>query len=427
MADAFGQTGEALYTATVQAAAAPTAGPLTSTGTAPAAQHVTVPTGGCGSVRLLDDVLHVPVTTVTRTGEGTYAVAGDVITFTPAAGYSGTPAPVGYRVADAGLSADSTYTPTVVAPAPPAAAPKSTSGTGQATQSTRVTVPAGGSVSLVDAHGDPATTVTVAHVGTYVLDPATGVVAFTPAAGFSGTASPVTYAVTDRYGQVATAVYTPHVAKPAAPRARPVASSGPEDAVQQQRVTVPAGGAVTLLDARGRAATRVAVAGQGTYVLDRATGVITFTPAKGYHGTPAAVRFRIADAYGQTSVSRYAPRVTASTPAVVAGTPRLTAPVLVRSTKTVPATCTLSTGKVRDCWVTAYATVDGRRVPVGFGHRSVSAKGRSAVVVQVRLNALGRGLAARVGGVRTSRPTCGRPAWAASASPAPAAASSPPP
>ena len=48
--------------------------------------------------------------------------------------------------------------------------------------------------------------------GVYAIDPATGTVIFTPAPGFTGTATPVAYQVTDAAGQVATAWLRPRVA-----------------------------------------------------------------------------------------------------------------------------------------------------------------------------------------------------------------------
>ena len=49
----------------------------------------------------------------------------------------------------------------------------------------------------------PVTTLTIPSQGTYVLDPVTGVITFTPALGFQGTATPVTYRITDFYAQIA--------------------------------------------------------------------------------------------------------------------------------------------------------------------------------------------------------------------------------
>ena len=51
------------------------------------------------------------------------------------------------------------------------------------------------------------TTLVVAGEGRYVLDPATGLIRFTPVAGFSGAAAPVDVRVTDAYGQSGVGFY----------------------------------------------------------------------------------------------------------------------------------------------------------------------------------------------------------------------------
>jgi CshA-type fibril repeat protein len=185
-----------------------TAAPLTSTGTGttPQTGGTTIPSGG--SVTLLDGSNN-PVTTVTVAGQGTYTVdqGTGVITFTPVSGFTGTASPVSYRVANIyGTAATGTYTPTVTVPPAPVAEPEST--TGGSTQSTTVTVPPGGSVVLLDPHGTAATTVVVPKVGTYSLNQASGKITFKAARGFSGTAAPLSYLVTDAYGQSAAATYT---------------------------------------------------------------------------------------------------------------------------------------------------------------------------------------------------------------------------
>ena len=76
-------------------------------------------------------------------------------------------------------------------------------------QHATVTIPTDGSVTLVDGNGDPATTVVVDGQGTYVLDPVTGDITFTPVLGFTGTPDPVTYRVTDAYGQSTDSTYQP--------------------------------------------------------------------------------------------------------------------------------------------------------------------------------------------------------------------------
>ena len=45
-------------------------------------------------------------------------------------------------------------------------------------------------MTLLDHTGNPVTTRTIAGQGTYVLDPQTGLVTFTPVLGYMGTATP---------------------------------------------------------------------------------------------------------------------------------------------------------------------------------------------------------------------------------------------
>lgn len=93
-------------------------------------------------------------------------------------------------------------------PTPPTATSgESTAGTGEV-QTFTVPIPADGSVSLLDDLGDPATSVTVLDEGVYELDTTSGVITFTPAEGFSGTARAVDFRVTDFYGQSSDATYT---------------------------------------------------------------------------------------------------------------------------------------------------------------------------------------------------------------------------
>ena len=117
------------------------------------------------------------------------------------------------------------FTETVTASdAAVAAVAKTSSGVGIDTQSTQVVLPAGITMTLLDAAGAPATTVYNAN-GTYVLDPTTGLINFVAVDGFVGTALPVTYQLTDGFNFTATSTYTPTVTAPApvVPPANPVA------------------------------------------------------------------------------------------------------------------------------------------------------------------------------------------------------------
>ncbi|HST83811.1 MAG TPA: OmpA family protein [Kineosporiaceae bacterium] len=78
-------------------------------------------------------------------------------------------------------------------------------------------VPAGGTITLLDGAGLAVTMVVIAAQGTYTLDAVTGVITFVPVAGFVGTATPVTYRITDALGTVVTGTYTAVVTAPAPP------------------------------------------------------------------------------------------------------------------------------------------------------------------------------------------------------------------
>ncbi|GAB3856040.1 hypothetical protein ACFPIJ_59100 [Dactylosporangium cerinum] len=81
-------------------------------------------------------------------------------------------------------------------------------------------------MTLLDSGSQPAATVTVVPAeGTYTLDAGTGVITFTPANGFTGVATPVTYKLTAE-GLSATSTYTPTVGPPPGPAAAPLTSTG---------------------------------------------------------------------------------------------------------------------------------------------------------------------------------------------------------
>ncbi|WP_203905880.1 hypothetical protein, partial [Virgisporangium aliadipatigenens] len=310
--DAYAQNGSNTYTPTVTKPAAPTPPALTSTGVGTADQTATITIPISGSATLLDGT--TPANTIT-TAEGTYVLTGTTITFTPVLGFSGQAAsPVTYRITDAyAQDADSTYTPTVTAPAGPTPPALTSTGVGTADQTTTITVPTSGSATLLD--GSAATTTVTTAEGTYVLSGTT--ITFTPVLGFSGAAtSPVIYRVTDAYAQNGTNTYTPTVTKPAGPIAAPLTSTGVGSAAQTATVTVPASGSATLLDGTTPATT--VTTSEGTYTLTGTT--ITFTPAGGFTGTATApVGYRVTDAYGQTATNTYTP--TASTQLPAAPTP----------------------------------------------------------------------------------------------------------
>ncbi len=337
--DGFGQTGTAVYAPTVTAPTGPSAAPLTSSGRGTDAQAVTVAAPAGGQVRLLD--AGAPATTLTVAGKGTFAVTATGLGFTAVVGFVGT-ASTGYRSSDAyGQHADATYTATVRLPPPPAAPARTSSGVGTVPQSATLPVPAGGSIALLDAGGNPVTTLTITGKGTYTLStapvaefartfaftaagPASGrpeagpvtasaggaTISFVAVLGYTGTAPPVNYQITDAYGQTATATYTPTVVLPSLPSPAPQTSVGQQTDPQHVTLPVPAGGTIALLDPDGNPVTTLTIAGQGTYTLDPATGLLVFTPLPAFTGSPDPVVYRVTDAYGQTATATYTPAVT---------------------------------------------------------------------------------------------------------------------
>ncbi len=181
-----------------------------STGVGTATQAATIPVPISGEVFLLDG--STEVTSLTVPGEGRYEIdpTTGVVTFEPELGFQGTASGVDFIVRNSfSESANGRYTPTVTPPLPPVAPDlTSTASAGVRTQSTTLPVPTSGSARLLDGGGLPVLRLTVAGEGDYELDPATGVVTFTPERSFSGVPTPISYRLTDAYGQIDDATYS---------------------------------------------------------------------------------------------------------------------------------------------------------------------------------------------------------------------------
>ncbi len=314
--DQYDQTSAlSTYTPHLTAGAAPAAGALTSSGVGAAAQTVTALQPNCpGTTTLLRAT--TPVNALTLSGVGSYTVvpATGVITFTPAAGFTGTAPAVSYRVTDnQGLSGTGTYTATVTPPAAPTANALTSTGVGTAAQRVNATVPSGGTATLLQ--GTVAvTTLTVTGQGTYSVVPSTGAITFVAVPGFLGSATPVSYRVADTYGQRAVSTYTPTVTIPAPPAAVPLTSTGVGTAVQAQQARVGAGRQASF--SVPTSPNTVTITGQGSYVIDPASGAMTFTPQLGFLGTATTVGYEVTDAYGQSTTSTYTATVTPPAPPV---------------------------------------------------------------------------------------------------------------
>jgi CshA-type fibril repeat protein len=344
--DAAGNDAERTVTYTVQAPPSP--GDRDSTGVGTEPQRTTVPVPAGATVRLVA-ADGTAATTVDVTG-GRYVLdaATGEITFTPVLGLVGPAPAVRFRVTDdLGQRGDARYTPSVVAPAPAPAPDEETAGASAEVQERTLTVPHGGTITLLDTHDVPTTVVSVAGEGTYALDAATGRVSFVPAAGFHGRATTVRYRVTDAYGQATTGRFTATV-RPA-PADVPAAPADPSD-----EPAVPVAPVAPVVPS----APAVPVTGAAP-----ATGT---APAQ--TAAPASAPVRVTVAIPGRSVA----------------------------TTAVRASCRADGATVRDCAVVLNARVAGRAVVVG--HARERGAGRASVEVAVPLTALGRALAARPGG-----------------------------
>ncbi|WP_410532003.1 GEVED domain-containing protein [Streptococcus salivarius] len=304
---------------------------------------------------------------VTVEGEGTYTInpsTGEV-TFIPDPSFTGTAkgvdvtlsAPVG-RNKDGKIQQDyiktatAKYTPTVtpitVTPTDKVSAdvqnvPQTQTPTFDLSNDKTAEIT---SKKLVDpATGQPTdeTTVTVAGEGSYIIDPTTGAVTFTPEKDFVGTAKGVTVqataTITNANGKTATitsdAIYTPTVVA-AVPTAQPATSKDIQGATQTGTptfagTTVQVNGedkaitikdnSYTLLDNDGNEVTSTpAYAADGTteigtYSIDSATGQVTFTPTdKSYTGVVTPAKVQAESSNGIKVDTTYTPEIVPVTP-----------------------------------------------------------------------------------------------------------------
>jgi CshA-type fibril repeat protein len=199
-------------------------------------------------------------------------------------------------------------------------------GAGLRKQTVTVAVPAGWRMTL--AGRDPRYVGTVVVPQGFYTQDAPATVTFTPALGYLGTAAPVRIRVTGPGGQVRVVTYTPTVTRPPAPDTPDLTSRGPARSAQSVTFPIPAGGSIGYVDAGGRDLA-VPTAPQGEFTLAGASsvgavpgrpfdptligavGTMIFTPRRGAAAGPVpAIRYRVTDAYRQTSVGRYTPAIT---------------------------------------------------------------------------------------------------------------------
>lgn len=240
---------------------------------------------------------------VTVAGQGEWTISGEgAITFTPLAGFTGTPTPVSYTGADA---AGNAAEPAKVAVTYPGAEDI----TGRGPQGRPVTVPAkltGGAlpdkVGLLTSTGDAVKWMEVSGEGAWTVGD-DGSITFSPAPNFKGDPTPVTYRSETPDGKrtlpATVTILYPNVIElsGSGDEGKPVTVplTGTRNVVPET-ATFPAADQPTgaTVSADGKSLT---VPDQGVWTIG-SDGDITFTPAAGFSGSPTPVNFTAADSAG---------------------------------------------------------------------------------------------------------------------------------
>ena len=310
------------------------------------------------SKKLVDPATGQPTdaTTVTVAGEGSYTIdpTTGAVTFVPEKDFVGTAKGVTVQATatiknedgkTTTITADATYTPTVV-PAVPTAQPAKSIDVQGATQKgkptfegTTVTVDGvqkpitikENSYTLVDKDGNEVTS-TPAYaedgttvIGTHTIDPTTGEVTFTPTdKSYSGKVTPVSVQAESSNGIKVSTTYTPEIV-PVTPTAENAATKDIQGKTQKGKPTFE-GGKATVdgvektveIDEDTPAtfedgSTTKTIPGEGTYTVTP-DGTVTFVPEKTFTGEGTGVTVKRVDKNGTEVTAKYTPTVTPVTP-----------------------------------------------------------------------------------------------------------------
>ena len=310
------------------------------------------------SKKLVDPATGQPTdaTTVTVAGEGSYTIdpTTGAVTFVPEKDFVGTAKGVTVQATatiknedgkTTTITADATYTPTVV-PAVPTAQPAKSIDVQGATQKgkptfegTTVTVDGvqkpitikENSYTLVDKDGNEVTS-TPAYaedgttvIGTHTIDPTTGEVTFTPTdKSYSGKVTPVSVQAESSNGIKVSTTYTPEIV-PVTPTAENAATKDIQGKTQKGKPTFE-GGKATVdgvektveIDEDTPAtfedgSTTKTIPGEGTYTV-APDGTVTFVPEKTFTGEGTGVTVKRVDKNGTEVTATYTPTVTPVTP-----------------------------------------------------------------------------------------------------------------
>ena len=310
------------------------------------------------SKKLVDPATGQPTdaTTVTVAGEGSYTIdpTTGAVTFVPEENFIGTAKGITVQATatiknedgkTTTITADATYTPTVV-PAVPTAQPAKSIDVQGATQKgkptfegTTVTVNGqqkpvtikensyklldkdGNEVTSTPAYAEDGTTV----IGTHTIDPTTGEVTFTPTdKSYSGKVTPVSVQAESSNGIKVSTTYTPEIV-PVTPTAQDAATKDIQGKTQKGKPTFE-GGKATVdgvektveIDEDTPAtfedgSTTKTIPGEGTYTV-APDGTVTFVPEKTFTGEGTGVTVKRVDKNGTEVTAKYTPTVTPVTP-----------------------------------------------------------------------------------------------------------------
>ncbi len=269
-------------------------------------------------------------------GEGTYKIdpATGAVTFTPEPSFKGKANGVEVKVSVTATDSEGNkvevtssgdYTPEVEG-VEPTAEPKETSGKQGKPQTQDATTmfkegdksaPIDKStVKLVDPNGNEVTTMPALKdgkkVGTYTLDPETGVITFQPNKDFTGTPDPAKVTAADKNGTKVETTYTPTVT-PVAPEGQDKTTTNLQGLPQQSKVKFTEGDPEFPIDDKVPATfedgtTTKVVPGEGTYTVDP-DGTVHFQPEKQFTGVAKGVTVKRVDTNGTPATAKYTPIV----------------------------------------------------------------------------------------------------------------------
>ncbi|MEO1674301.1 MAG: Ig-like domain-containing protein, partial [Pseudomonadota bacterium] len=265
--------------------------------------------------------------------QGTWSVdtVNGRIIFTPLPGFTADPDPIRYVVSDIGglVSNDATVTIDYAVQAPTA---DNESVLGEDRPSPTDPFPAV-MIDVLDGDSDPdgaidptsvritsipagaslspdGRTLTVPNEGTWMVDPISGEITFTPNAALTGDPTPIRYTVADNDGNVSNEAEVRTDYPPFGPVVQDDSATGLAvgapvtiDVLNNDVADSALDRTSVLIDDPngGPGVTTLTVPNEGTWMVDPMSGAITFMPASGFAGDPTPITYTVADQDGDRS------------------------------------------------------------------------------------------------------------------------------